>query len=274
MKPLKKSAKLNKPSTANGEETIVDNPRSKGENQIITVNGVSFKIIHVEGGTFTMGASNSFQGPGTKQCVTLSSYFIGETEVTQALWQAVMGNNPSQFKGLDHPVECVSWNDICGEDGKGTDPNCFLCKLNQKTGKNFCLPTEAEWEYAAKGGNKSMNYSYAGSDDIDKVGWYWKNSGDNYLKGSDDDWDWDKIEKNNCKTHPVKKLSPNELGIYDMSGNVWEWCEDLYEPSSSYRVLRGGSWRNGAWGCRVSRRINDDPGNGGNFIGFRLVLPQ
>ena len=222
-----------------------------------TVDGVEFKMIRVEGGS-------------------MGTFYIGETQVTQALWQAVMGNNPSSFEGLDHPVECVSWNDICGKDGKGTDPNCFLYKLNlnQKMSKNFRLPTEAEWEYAAKGGNKSKNYTYAGSDDIDKVAWYWKNSGDNYLKGSDDDWDWRKIEKNNCKTHPVKQLSPNELGIYDMSGNVWEWCEDQYEPSSSGRVLRGGSWDDYARDCRVSDRRNFDPDIRGSNIGFRLVLPQ
>ena len=200
---------------------------------------------------------------------SMGTFYIGETQVTQALWQAVMGNNPSRFEGPDHPVECVSWNDC----------QSFVEKLNEELKKDlngclFRLPKEAEWEYAALGGNKSKGYSYAGSDDIDKVAWYWKNSGDNYLKGSDDDRDWDKIKKNNCKTHPVKKLSPNELGIYDMSGNVWEWCEDQYEPSSSSRVLRGGSWGGSARNCRVSSRNYDDPGFRGNGIGFRLVLPQ
>ena len=216
---------------------------------------VSFKMIRVEGGT-------------------MGTFYIGETQVTQALWQAVMGNNPSLFEGLDYPVERVSWFDICSKDGKGTDPNCFLYKLNQKTGMGFRLPTEAEWEFAAKGGNKNKNYTYAGSDDIDKVAWYWKNSGDNYLKGSDDDWDWDKIKKNNCKTHPVKQLSPNELGIYDMSGNVWEWCEDLYVPKGSARVLRGGSWGNRAGFCRVSSLNDGDLDDRDFSIGFRLVLPQ
>ena len=220
-----------------------------------TVGGASFKMIRVEGGS-------------------MGTFYMGETQVTQALWQAVMGNNPSRFEGLDHPVECVSWFDICGKYGKGTDPNCFLYKLNQKTGMGFRLPTEAEWEFAAKGGNKNKNYTYAGSDDIDKVAWYWKNSGDNYLKGSDDDWDWDKIKKNNCKTHPVKQLSPNELGIYDMSGNVWEWCEDLYDPKGSARVLRGGSWYDIAKDCRVSYRGHNYPADGSNSLGFRLVLPQ
>ena len=185
---------------------------------------------------------------------SMGTFYMGETQVTQALWQAVMGNNPSQYKGPDHPVECVSWFDICGEDGKGTNPDCFLYKLNKKTGKNFRLPTEAEWEYAALGGNKSKGFAYAGSDDIDKVAWHDGNS------------------KNS--THPVKQLSPNELGIYDMSGNVWEWCEDLYNSFGSLRVLRGGSWSFSARGCRVSSRDYYGPAYRNYGIGFRLVLPQ
>lgn len=196
---------------------------------------VSFKMIRVEGGS-------------------MGTFYIGETQVTQELWQAVMGKNPSRFEGQKNPVECVSWYDIRGKDGKGTDPNCFLYRLKQKTGKNFRLPTEAEWKYAAKGGNKSKGYIYAGSDDIDKVAWYDGNS--------------------NNSTHPVKQWSPNELGIYDMSGNVWEWCEDLYNPSSSSRVLRGGSWYSDARRCRVSNRYFGVPDYGSDCIGFRLVLPQ
>ena len=171
-------------------------------------------------------------------------------------------------------MECVSWNNICGKDGKGTDPSCFLYKLNQKTGKNFRLPTDAEWEYAARGGNKSKNYTYAGSDDIDKVAWYWNNSGNNYLKEGGDDWNWRKIDENNCKTHPVKQLSPNELGIYDMSGNVREWCEDLYGLSSSHHVFRGGCWARNAEDCRVSSRKGEYANAMCVDIGFRLVLPQ
>lgn len=228
---------------------------AKAKDRTFAVDSVEFKMIRVEGGS-------------------MGTFYIGETQVTQALWQAVMGYNPSQFKVLDHPVECVSWYEICGKDGKGTDPNGFLYKLNQKTGKNFRLPTGAEWEYAAKGGNKSKNYIYAGGDDIDKVAWYWRNSGDNYLKGSDDDRGWDTLRKNSCKTHLVKQLSPNELGIYDMSGNVWEWCEDLDNLSDSYRELRGGCWSSNARSCDVLNRIGGAPNLKSRHVGFRLVFPQ
>ena len=221
----------------------------------VNVGGVPFKMIRVEGGS-------------------MGTFYIGETQVTQKLWQAVMGDNPAKFKGQDHPVEFVSWNDICGNDGSGTDPNCFLYKLNKETGKKFRLPKESEWEYAAKGGNKSKNYTYAGSDNIDEVAWYWKNSGNKYLEGSDDDWNWDTVKKNNAKTHPVKQLIPNELGIYDMSGNVWEWCQDLYAPKGSDRVLRGGSWCSNTGSCRVANRYSYSPGSHGDIGGFRLALVQ
>lgn len=207
----------------------------QAKERMFTVGDVSFKMVRVEGDDMGL-------------------FYIGETQVTQALWQTVMGNNPSTFKGQDHPVECVSWNDICGLDGTGNDPNCFLFKLNQKTGKNFRLPKELEWEYAAKCGNKSKNYVYAGGDDIDMVAWYTGNS------------------KN--MTQPVKQLSPNELGIYDMSGNVWEWCEDLYNTYGSFRVLRGGSWNDLARFCVVSYRSIGNSDKRRNRIGFRLVLSQ
>ena len=164
-------------------------------------NGVSFEMVEVRGGTFRMGATSE---QGSDACdwekpvhsVTLSGYNIGKTEVTQELWQAVMGSNPSRFKGDNMPVECVSWDD-CQE---------FIRKLNSLTSQNFRLPTEAEWEFACRGGNNSRGYKYSGSNYIDNVAWYDGNSGD--------------------KTHPVATKSPNELGIYDMSGNVWEWCND------------------------------------------------
>ena len=233
-----------------------------GGNETITVNGVSFTMIKVEGGTFNMGATSE-QGSDAESdekpvhSVTLSDYYIGETEVTQELWEAVMGSNPSYFKGSQKPVEQVSWND-CKE---------FITKLNKLTGKNFRLPTEAEWEYAARGGNKSKGYKYSGSNTIGNVAWYTDNS--------------------SSKTHDVKTKTPNELGIYDMSGNVYEWCEDWYGnyssgsqtnptgPSTgSYRVLRGGSWINYAKYCRVSHRSSINPDYRFNDYGFRLVLSQ
>lgn len=235
---------------------------SSSEEQTFTVNGVSFTMKFVEGGTFQMGAtseqgSDAYSGESPVHSVTLSGYWMGETEVTQELWRAVMGSNPSYFKGDNLPVEGVSWNDIV---------NDFLPKLNNLTGKNFRLPTEAEWEYAARGG-KSGGYKYAGSNTIGDVAWYTDNS--------------------SSKTHAVATKQPNELGLYDMSGNVWEWCQDWYGsygsssqtnptgPSSgSYRVLRGGSWGTFAGFCRVSSRFNSDPGYGGRDVGFRLCCPQ
>ena len=230
------------------------------ENKTFTVNGVSFDMIAVKGGTFTMGCTNEqggdcFDDERPIHSVTLSDYYIGKFEVTQELWQAVMGSNPSGFKGNNLPVEQVSWNDV----------QEFIKKLNLMTGQNFRLPTEAEWEYAARGGNKSNSYKYSGSNTIGNVAWYWDNS--------------------NSETHQVGTKSPNELGIYDMSGNVWEWCQDWYgdyssgsqtnpigSSSGSFRVLRGGSWNNRARLCRVSLRNYYFPDRGSYYFGFRLVL--
>ena len=226
----------------------------------ITVNGVSFDMVSVAGGTFTMGATSEQGGEAVSDekpthKVTLSDYMIGKTEVTQELWQAVMGSNPSYFKGDNLPVEQVSWND-CQE---------FIKKLNSLSGLNFRLPTEAEWEYAARGGNKSKGYKYSGSNDIGSVAWYVGNS--------------------SSKTHEVATKYPNELGLYDMSGNVWEWCSDWYGsynsgsqtnpkgPSSgSDRVCRGGGWGGNARFCRVSDRYCSDPGGGNDYLGLRLAL--
>ncbi len=215
-------------------------------------------MVRVEGGTFTMGATpeqgndaNGNEKPAHQ--VTLSDYYIGRYEVTQKEWQAVMGNNPSNFKGDNLPIERVSWNE-CYE---------FIKKLNQLTGLQFRLPTEAEWEYAARGGKSSRGFKYSGSDNIGDVAWYTDNSGG--------------------KTHQVGTKEPNELGIYDMSGNVWEWCSDRFGsyssssqtnpigPSSgSLRVYRGGSWGDFAGNCRVSNRVNDFPGFRYSDLGFRL----
>lgn len=228
-------------------------------NGTLTVNGIKYNMVWVEGGTFRMGATSE-QGSEISDekpvhSVTLSGYYIGKTEVTQALWQAVMGSNPSEFKGDNRPVESVSWDD-CQE---------FIRKLNSLTGQNFRLPTEAEWEFACRGGNNSRGYKYSGSNYIDNVAWYDGNSGD--------------------KTHPVATKSPNELGIYDMSGNVWEWCADWYGDyssgrqtnpkgpySGSSRVNRGGSWYCVARFCRSSIRLDYYPTDRDNGLGLRLAL--
>ena len=229
--------------------------------QTFTVKGVAFKMIKVEGGTFSMGAtseqsSDAFDYEKPVHSVTLSDYYIGETEVTQELWEAVMGSNPSYFEGDNQrPVENVSWND-CQK---------FIKKLNRLTGKEFRLPTEAEWEYAARGGKYSRGYKYSGSNNADEVAWYSYNSRD--------------------ETHPVKTKKANELGLYDMSGNVWEWCNDwwgCYQSNSQtnptgpskgeYRVLRGGSWGNFDWCVRVSFRYFNSPGTRNDNYGLRLAL--
>ena len=229
-------------------------------NQLFTVNGVSFEMVRVQGGTFTMGAtaeqgSDAYSDEKPTHQVMLSSYSIGKTEVTQALWQAVMGSNPSRFKDSNLPVEQVSWEDC----------QTFIRKLNALTGKTFRLPTEAEWEFAARGGNKSQGFKYSGSNTLSNVAWYDDNSSN--------------------KTHPVATKAPNELGIYDMSGNVWEWCNDWcgdYTSASqtnptgpnsgSYRVFRGGSWYNRARHCRVSNRYYLSPSYRDNDLGLRLAL--
>lgn len=234
----------------------------------VTVKGVSFKMIRVQGGTFTMGAtseqgSDAYDWEKPAHKVTLSTYYIGETEVTQELWKAVMGSNPSYFKGDNLPVEKVSWDD-CQE---------FIRRLNQLTGKKFRLPTEAEWEFAARGGTKSAGYKYSGSNDINAVAWYTVNA---YDKG---------ISSPDYGTHVVKTKKPNELGIYDMSGNVLEWCSDWSgdytgatqtnpqgASSGSNRVIRGGSWFNNARFCRSSDRFYYSPDNRSYDLGLRLVL--
>lgn len=224
------------------------------DKQTFTVKGVSFTMVGVEGGSFTMVKGNVQN--------TLSDYMIGETEVTQELWQAVMGSNPSYFKGTQNPVAQVSWED-CQK---------FIEKLNQLTGRQFRLPTEDEWEYAARGGQKSMGYKYAGSNTLRDVAWYKGNS--------------------KRKTHPVKGKQPNELGLYDMSGNVGEWCNDLKrrmygllattinvildKESDSYYyyvcVSRGGNWKSNVRGSRVSSRFNCKSTDRNDYLGLRLAL--
>ena len=236
--------------------------------ETITVNGVSFIMVRVEGGTFMMGATEeqindaeSDEKPAHQ--VKLSTYSIGETEVTQELWQAVMGENPSDFKGGQRPVEQVSWGD-CQD---------FIQKLNQLTGRKFRLPTEAEWEFAARGGSKSQRHKYSGGDNINDVAWYDKNA---WNKGS---------THPDYGTHVVKTKQANELGLYDMSGNVWEWCQDWFggysrdkqtnpqgSQSGSYRVRRGGSWYHDSNVSRTSFRFNGSPSARLSYLGLRLAL--
>lgn len=223
-------------------------------------NNFTFDMIFVEGDTFWMGTHE--KEPKDKSNlpqVTLDSYHIGKYPVTQGLWKAVMGadNNPSYFRGDDRPVERVNWHEA----------NDFIDKLNHITKKTYRLPSEAQWEFAARGGKKSQEFEYAGSNKLKEVGWYDGNS--------------------HTETKPVGLKAPNELGLYDMSGNVDEWCLDYYEnldqkgsatnpegpPEGDYRVIRGGSWFNYPGSCRVSYRGRSNPEGRHDFQGFRLSLP-
>lgn len=242
----------------NGSYSLEEDYQTKS----FTVNGISFKMKLVKGGTFQMG-SETYSKP--VHSVTISNdYYIGETEVTQSLWYAVIGQKPTtgsnkwtSDKGLgdDYPAYFISWD------------NCqtFITKLNEATGENFRMPTEAEWEFAARGGNKSLNYSYGGSNTIDEVAWYKDNS------------------SSSC--HPVATKKANELGLYDMSGNVWEWCSDWYgtysadpvtDPtgpeSGAFRVTRGGSSGVNSPSCDVAYHAGVKQNYQGNEVGLRLVL--
>lgn len=236
-----------------GQDDADDNAEVKE----YTVGGVTFKMIRVEAGTFRMGSTSGGSSEQPVHSVTISKdYYIGETEVTQELWTAVMGTNPSNFTSDSQlPVEMVSWNDC----------QTFITKLNSLTGATFRLPTEAEWEFAARGGNKSQGYTYSGSNTIDNVAWYSGNS--------------------SSKTHVVKTKSPNELGIYDMSGNVRECCQDWYgsyssaavtDPtgasSGSYRVTRGGGWDYDAANCSCASRVASTPASTLKSRGLRLAM--
>ena len=211
-------------------------------------------MVYVAGGTFQMGSNNGESDEKPIHTVTVSSFYMDQTEVTQAEYRKVMGKNPSSFSGCDAcPVEQVRWYDA----------NEYAKKVGKR------LPTEAEWEYAARGGNKSKGYTYSGSNNPDAAGWYDNNS--------------------RSKTHPVAQKQPNELGLYDMSGNVWEWCSDWYDKgyysgspqtdpqgsnSGEDRVLRGGSWNNNDNSCQVANRSGSNPDYRSSYRGFRLVLSQ
>ena len=261
--------------------------------EVHVTNSLIYPLIPVEGGTFMMGATSeqgseaeSDEKPAHR--VAVGNFFIGQTEVTQGLWYDVMGTNPSHFQGSNSafssrwrelPVDQVSWNDC----------QVFINRLNNRRNKmdlgdyshwKFRLPTEAEWEYAARGGSKSRGYKYSGSNNIGDVAWYWENSGAGLSQGGGR---WGKQQ-----THTVGMKRANELGIYDMSGNVLEWCQDWYSSSyygsspttnpcntqsASYRVLRGGGWYYYAQNCRVAYRgYNNNPDGRYDDLGLRLVL--
>jgi len=227
---------------------------------IALANGVTLEMVWIPPGTFTMGSPEREQGRDNDEKehrVTLTKgFWMGRYEVTQEQWQAVMGSNPSEFKGAKHPVEQISWDDC----------QTFVKKLNERLQtadsrqQTFRLPTEAEWEYACRAGTTEP---YAG--DLDAMGWY------------------DKISES--KTHPVGRKQPNDWGLYDMHGNVWEWCQDRGgdypegpvtdpqgAPSGSFRVFRGGSWDFIATGCRSANRLRYVPVYRYDDLGVRVVL--
>ena len=233
------------------------------ETQVFEVKGTKFTMVKVETGAFMMGSNRTFDFPTPLHEVKINEFYIGQTEVTQELWETVMGTMPQHWKGLQLPIEQVSWND-CQE---------FIKKLNAMTGQQFRLPTEAEWEYAARGGNRSKGYIYSGSNNLDDVAWYRNNS--------------------DGKTHKVATKAPNELGIYDMTGNVEEWCNDYYGawyyensplidppgPSSgTSRICRGGSWFDtmsyniAVFECEPGTRGYAQPTLVNYRHGFRLAL--
>ena len=216
------------------------------------------QMMLVKGGTYMMGSNNANPNEKPAHKVVVNDFYIGIYEVTQAQWRAVMHNNPGVFVNEDGPEENISWDEV----------QEYINKLNKLTGKKYRLPTEAEWEYAAKGGSKSIGYLYSGSDDIKRIAWIKDNSSD--------------------MPHPVGQKQANELGIYDMSGNVWEWCSDWYDDvfyrrlysrrpnpigpkTGTFKIVRGGSWYSNEYCSRPTYRDGFIPGGKSTNIGFRLA---
>jgi formylglycine-generating enzyme required for sulfatase activity len=273
--------------------------------QLLNPDPLQELMIEIEGGTFLMGSDKRAEEQPIHS-VTVPTFFMSKYAVTVAQFRMFVdstnylteaerdggsyvwdGSKSIKKEGLtwrnntaegiaedNHPVIYVSWNDAVA----------YTQWLSEATGKNYRLPTEAEWEYAARGGSFSEGFEYPGSNNLDEVGWYWENSGDEPLS---EDWSWDKVVQNNCRTHPVGQKQPNELGLYDMSGNVWEWCEDVWHDNysgapqngtawliggdNSRRVLRGGSWFNVDYYSRVALRYRNVPSNRNLNVGFRLA---
>ncbi|WP_342561888.1 SUMF1/EgtB/PvdO family nonheme iron enzyme [Paenibacillus sp. FSL R7-0345] len=247
-------------------------------------------LVFIQGGTFV-----STQTSYTGEAVSLPDFYIGKYEVTQQEWMEVMGSNPSLFKGSRLPVEMVSWYDAveyCNKRSthEGLEPYYKIDTQTpdpaNKSGSDtlkwtvtvkaeadgYRLPTEAEWEYAASGGQLSRSYIYSGSSNADEVAWYWRNAGDRYLSG---DWLWPVIEQNNNRTKTGASKNPNELGLYDMSGNVREWCWDWYSEADAgggtYRIVKGGGWIGDVSNNAVSFRGKFEPAGYGPDQGFRVV---
>ncbi len=263
-----KNEALKKRIAALGGERFLPGGRgASGKQFIADLGGVKLELVEIPAGSFTMGSPKNEERRSKDedqvQVNITKTFYMGKTEVTQAQWKAVMGNNPSRFEGDNLPVECVSWDEAMEFCRKLTEREHSMGRLPR--GWKYTLPTEAQWEYACRAG--TMTAYYTGDDsyeDLGRAGWYGENSGG--------------------ETHPVGQKEPNAWGLYDMHGNVWEWCSDWYSlrleggddpagvKSGSNRVLRGGGWSNNAQYCRSAHRVYYSPGSRGISLGFRVAL--